>query len=410
MTTYTNPFTGQTISPSQVGYEALTISTSTILQWPINGTTSNNVVANIIEVTATTTGLSLILPSALQVSVGQAAIIRNIGSNAFTVTDAGGNTIASVASGQVDYVYVTDNTTTNGAWGTVAFGAGTSAANAATLAGLGLIATGTTLNQQYAVQTYASSTTLLQTARAQMNVWTGGVGTITLPSTSTVGANWFTIIKNDGTGILTITPTGSNAIDNNANSVSIQLQLAESLVLVSDGTNTWYTFGYGRSNLFAYTQLALTLTGGTTTLSSTQAANTIQEYTGTLTSNQIVVVPSTVQLYTFTNNTTGAYTLTIKTAVVGGATVSVAQGNTILAICDGTNLFNANSVSASSAPSLTLPAGSVATPTLNFISNLTTGLYLPGSNQVGVAVGGANAATFTSTGVLIPVGIGGGTF
>ena len=52
MTTYTSPYTGQTISPSQVGYENLTISSNTTLQWPINGNTTD-VVANIIDVTAT---------------------------------------------------------------------------------------------------------------------------------------------------------------------------------------------------------------------------------------------------------------------------------------------------------------------------------------------------------------------
>ena len=70
MTTYTNPYTGQTINPSQVGYESLSISTDTTLQWPINGNTTD-VVANIIEVNATASNLKLIMPPATQVSVGQ---------------------------------------------------------------------------------------------------------------------------------------------------------------------------------------------------------------------------------------------------------------------------------------------------------------------------------------------------
>ena len=49
---YVNPITGQTISPSQVGYEALSISVSTALDWPINGTVNTNVVAAIIDITA----------------------------------------------------------------------------------------------------------------------------------------------------------------------------------------------------------------------------------------------------------------------------------------------------------------------------------------------------------------------
>ena len=104
-TSYTNPYTGQTISPSQVGYESLTISTDTTLQWPINGNTSN-VVANIIEVTATTTGLHLLLPAATQVSVGQSVLIRNVGTNSFTVTDQSLSTIIAIGSGIAEYVYL----------------------------------------------------------------------------------------------------------------------------------------------------------------------------------------------------------------------------------------------------------------------------------------------------------------
>jgi len=150
MTTYTSPFTGQTLNPTDVGYESLTISNDTFLQWPVNGN-NGNVVSSIIDVTATTTGLHLALPPATQVSTGQSLIVRNIGSNAFTVTNVIGGTITSVPSGIAEYIYLTDNTTQNGTWAVVTFGAGTSAANAATLAGYGLMAINTTLNQAYNV-------------------------------------------------------------------------------------------------------------------------------------------------------------------------------------------------------------------------------------------------------------------
>ena len=83
MTTYVNPYTGQTIDPSQVGYESITLSQTTLLQWPINGTTAGGVVANIMEVTATASGLLLVLPTALQVSVGQAFIVIDIARGVF---------------------------------------------------------------------------------------------------------------------------------------------------------------------------------------------------------------------------------------------------------------------------------------------------------------------------------------
>ena len=404
--TYTNPFTGQTVSPSPVGYESLSISADTTLQWPINGNDQLQVVANIIEVTATVASLSLIMPPATQVSVGQTALIRNIGANTFTVKDNAGGTIVSIASGIAQYIYTTSNTTAAGTWSTVTFGAGTSAANASTLAGYGLTALGTTLNQSYDVTSYFGNATLTDAVRAQLNVWSSGVGTLTLPSSSSVGENWFCMIRNNGTGILTITPQGTDTIDGNANQ---QLQLTESLVIVCNGTG-WNTFGLGRSNSFAYTLLALTITGGTTTLTSPQASNTIQEYSGVLTSNQIIVVPSTVQLYTFTNNTTGAFSLTIKTAVVGGATVVVPQGDSLVLICDGTNVYNAASGSSSSITSLTLGNGSLAVPSLKFSGDLNTGLYLPTSGKLGFVIANTLAGYFDSTGFYSTNGIKGGGF
>lgn len=405
MPSYVNPFTGQTIQPSQVGYESLTIATDTILQWPVNGN-DNLVVANIIDITASAANLKLYLPAATQVSVGQSVLINNVGATAFTVVKSDGSTITSIASGISKYIYLTNNSTTAGTWVSVTFGAGTSAANAATLAGYGLTAIDTTLNQAYSVVTYYSNTTLAATDRAEFAVWAGGVGAFALPSAASVGNNWFCMISNNGSGILTLTPQGTDTINGNA---SQQLQLTESLVIVSNGTG-WNTFGYGRSNAFAYTQLALNVTGGTLTLTSAQASNTIQGYSGILTSNQIVIVPSTVQLYTVTNNTTGAFSFTMKTAVVGGATVVVPQGNSLVLICDGTNVYNAASGSASSITALTLGNGSLAVPSLKFSGDANSGLYLPSSGTLGFVIGNALAGSFTASGFTATNGIAGGTF
>ena len=206
MTTYVNPFSGQTIQPSQVGYEQLTIATNTELQWPVNGNNSL-VVANIIEVTATTGGLELIMPAATQVSTGQSVLIKNIGSNTFTVVDNSGGTIIAIASGIAEYIYITDNTTVAGSWETVTFGAGTSSANASALAGYGLKAISTTLNQSYPLASYYSNYTLTQADRAKFLVWNSGVGQFTLPVAADVGNDWFCMIRNGGSGILTIQPS-----------------------------------------------------------------------------------------------------------------------------------------------------------------------------------------------------------
>jgi len=408
MTSYVNPFTGQTISPSEVGYEALTISANTPLTWPINGTsTSTTVAAAIMAVTATTTGLQLQMPPAIQVSTGQDALINNVGSNPFTITDASGNTIASVASGAVQYVYVTDNTTYNGTWASFTFGTGTSAANAGSLAGAGLTALGATLNQNYVNTSYYSNATLSTSTRATFALWAGGAGTLTLPAASTASSGWFVVIRNNGSGVVTITPSGSDLIDGNSNK---QLQLTESAVFVSTGSG-WSTFAYGRSNTFAYTLLSLVVTGGTTTLTSAQAANQLQEYSGTLTSNQVIIVPQTVQLYFITNLcTNGSYTFTVKTSASGGATVIMSSNSSLVLACDGTNVFNAASGSNNTFTNLVLANGSSGAPSLNFTGDNSSGLFLPTTGAVGVAVAGTVGAQFSTTNAYFPYGIQGGQF
>ena len=406
MTSYVSPFTGQTISPSQVGYEQLTINVDTFLEWPINGNT-DSVVANIIEVTATVnTNLKLYMPPAESVSTGQSALIRNTGAFSFTVVDNSGNTIVSIASGIAQYIYVTNNSTINGTWGVVQFGAGTSAANAATLEGFGLKAINTTLNTQTQVSTFSSAYTFTSSDRASLYVWDGGAGTATFPSASDVGEGWYVIIKNDGTGILNIALTGSDTIDGN---VSAQLQIAESFVVVSNGL-VYYSYAYGQSAQFFFTQLVKNVTGGTVTLTSAEAASIIQEYTGTLTSNCTVILPPTVQLYSLRNDTTGAYSLTFSTGTVGALTITLPQNQTILAICDGTNVYNAQTSTSSFINALTLGNGSAAAPSLSFTGSPTTGLYLAATNQLGFAINGLNAGTLASTGLRLPVGINGGAF
>lgn len=405
---YTNPYTGSTISPSQVGYESLTISTNTTLQWPVNGTTSG-VVANIIEVTATTTGLKLILPAATQVSTGQSFLIKNVGNtNPFTVVkNDGTTTIVSINSGLAYYVYLTDNTTTNGTWAFVQFGASTSVANASSLVGYGLEAVGTTLNTVTPFIEYYSAVTLTATAQSQISVWGGGAGTITLPQSAVVGSSWYTIIKNNGTGILTVATQGTDTIDGYT---TFQLQIGESFYLVSNGSG-FASWGYGQSAVFAFTQEQISVTGAgaTITLTGTQASYVLQNFTGTLSQNTNVIVPQTVQFYVITNSTTGAFTLTFKTSVGGGATVIIPTGITYAIVCDGTNMIAVSS-SANASNSITLSAGSATNPPLNFVGNLSTGIYLPSSAQLGITVGGSQEAVFSSSGLYVVNGISGGTF
>ena len=413
MTTYTNPYTGQTINPSQVGYESLTISADTYLQWPINGT-DTNVVANILEVSATASGKNVYLPPATQVSNGQAFIVRNVGSTgnySFTLVDNSGNTVIVIpvapttATVNSYYVYLTNNTTTNGTWATLAMGIGTSSASASTLAGFGLTAINNTLNESTPVTLVSSTYSFKAADLSSLFVWTGGAGTLTLPSAPSLINGWYVFIKNDGTGIVNIATQGTSVID--GSSSTIQIQVGGTTAITTDGTN-WYTYALSTASTFNYTQLYLNITGGTTTLTAVQAKNVVQEYAGTLTSNATIVLPPTVQIYALRNITTGSYSLTFTTG--SGATLILPQNQTVIAICDGTNVYNANSASSSSINALTLGNGSATNPSLSFVGDATTGLFLAASGQLGFATAGINAGELTANGLYLPVGINAGAF
>ena len=398
---YNSPFTGNVIQPTDVSYRDITITNTNLqLEWPINGTTTNDAAARIMEVA--TTGVSeLWMPPANQSSVGNDALIRNIGGEDFDVMDyAGINTIVTVLAGEAQYIYITDNSTEEGVWGIIAYGIGSSGQDAATLAGYGLLAIGQTLNQSQPVTTFSSSYTALTTDRSSTYVWTGGAGTLTLSLASTLADNWFMFVRNSGTGALTVTGTSGDLINGSA---SIALQPTDSCILVCSGTQ-FYTVGLGKSTQFAFTQLSKAVLTGTYTLTASEASNVIQKYTGALTGNVTIVVPATVQVYYIVNATTGAFTVTISTGA--GATAVLTTGTQATLVCDSINLFNANTILAGSS-TVSLQNGSVGAPSLNFSSETTTGIYRAASGEFNIAILGVLRQTVSASGLAI---VGTGTF
>ena len=104
-------------------------------------------------------------------------------------------------------------------------------------------------------------------------------------------------------------------------------------------TAGWVPFGFDKG-------LGITLTSVTTTLTNIQAAYPILNFSGTLTANSTVILPSFEQTWVIVNATSGAYTLTIKTA--SGTGVSIPQGGTSIVYGDSLNIKYANSAQVSS--------------------------------------------------------------
>jgi hypothetical protein len=339
MPTFTNVFGGNVILPSQVSLLQLAMTADVQLQWPIEQATSTNVVAAIIEVTASAGGLSVIFPDATQGSLGYPVVFNNVGSNTFSVKSSTGSTLMTVASGLSWFIYLEDNSTAGGTWQLFQMGAGTSSANAGALAGAGLKAVTTTLNEAMLPSAKSTDYTIVDGDRAKVIEWTGGVGTLTLPDPSVVGTDWFVIVKNAGSGTVNLL-AAAGTIDDGA---SINFSPNQSAFIYSDGTNL-HTVGLGQQVNSVFDFISINVAGtGDYTLSGAQLNRIAYKFTGVLTGDRNVIVPNTVQQYWVDNETTGAFTLSVKTAAqITG--ISIPQTQRTILYCDGTNVVNAETI------------------------------------------------------------------
>lgn len=392
MSTFVDIFGGNNIYPSDPTYLSLAISANTVLQWPVEQAMAGSlIVADIIDVSASVPGLNIALPDATEASTGFTALFNNIGAQTVSINNSQGATLLSLAAGTVWQLYLVDNTTAGGTWRVFQFGASVSVAVAAALAGSGLKAIGSTLNERMVVSPHSSNYVILNTDRASVQQWTSGVGTFTLPDPTVVGGDWFVVIKNSGSGNLTVNPT-SGLIDGNANLV---LAPGGSAWLVTDGIN-FYGLGEGgtSSSSGAFNLITINVAGsGSFTLSGVQLNQIGYKFTGALTGNRSIIVPNTAQEYWVDNETSGAFTLTVGTA--GQITpITVLQSNRNILYCDGSNVLNALT-STVSFPISVPQGGTGATTAASARTNL-------GSTAVGDAVFTAASVAAAQAALAVP--------
>ncbi len=355
---YTNSFGGSTIYPSEISYSLIALEEDTQLYWPLNAAVGVPLVTRIIDVDAADADLKLRMPEATQVSPGETVLFNNVGSEAFQVTDIEGTQLIDIEPGTIWQLYLTDNSTAPGAWVSLQFGAASSSTNASQLAGTGLKAIGSKLYAAMPVVQFDTDYAAVDGDRAKTYVWIAtGSGALDLPSPGSVGNNWFMGFRNGGGGSVVVTPGGGALIDGVSSKAYVPS--ASSLIL-TDGTD-YFTIGFdaGASNTeFNYTLVNVAGTG-TYTLSGSELNNTVYKFTGVLTGNRTVIVPTTVQQYWVDNGTTGAFTLTIKTAA--GSGIVVATGQRSILYCNGTDVVQADT-GGISIP-LTIPQGGTGATT-----------------------------------------------
>ena len=147
----------------------------------------------------------------------------------------------------------------------------------------------------------------------------------------------------------------------------------------------------------------LSITDGDATESTSVARHAVIKLTGTITGNQVVTVPDSIEkVYIVVNGTSGAFTVQFKTASGSGVTFATSDKSTKLLFSDGTNIVDTNFSGATDLDggALTLDADADTTITADT------------DDQIDIAIAGADdfrftANTFTAlsgSSVVIPEG------
>lgn len=420
MPTFTSPFTGTVVQPTDVSYYELNFSANVQLFWPAVVNPTQVPAARIIDATTAVSSLIIKLPEADQGTTGADILIRNFGAVAFTVQDFAGTGSVSVPAGVSKYFYLSDNTTPAGVWQNVTFGTGTSSADAASLAGDGLVALAGKLNTTQNVVTVSTPPTITDASRAITFVWTAGNGAITLPTSASLSDGWYIAFRNSGTGTVTISTQGSSTIDGLSN------------IVVNPNNSCFIAYQQSSGDFFT---IGLTIPTNTTftsatydvdsvvgnTLSLVSYAPIIQNYvalTGTRSVDLDVLLPATTQLYILVNETgqTG-YDVTFQISGSLQTPIAVADGQISLVLSDGNTLFVISQTTSSSFQAVN---GSAGSPSYSFINDNNTGMYLVGTSILGLSANSVQMLEIDNTNTLSPqistpatfnAGlIGGGTF
>lgn len=388
MTTYTQVFGGTTIYPADVSYVGFTLNgTDVYLSWPTETNAPGDgalISARIMDVNCTGSGRYVFLPPANQSSVGECLLFNNIGTQSFYVVTSTGVAVATVPPGQLWQVYMTNNSTPSGTWFAYQFGSSLSTANAAALAGLGLKAITSTLNQALVVTGLNSNYTLAAQDRAKVLNWTGATGTLYFTTCPVLGNDWFCYVRNSGSSAITLSPYGSETINGQS---TLTMNPGDSAVIICNGTDL-FTIGLGKSATFTFDYTQIDVAGtGTYTLSGFELNRIAYDFIGVLTGNRDIEVPATVQQYWVTNNTTGSYDLTI--VPTGGTGVVVPQGGAAILYCNGTDVVNAQTLNVA-IPVPIADGGTGATTAGGALINL-------GGTSVGIALFTATDAASART-------------
>lgn len=160
---------------------------------------------------------------------------------------------------------------------------------------------------------------------------------------------------------------------------------------VFDLIDEWIA-GYISISVAGNSNVTLTQTSGV----SDQVRQHVIEFTGVLTGNINVIVPTAEGWWCFYNNTSGSFTLTVKTS--GGTGIAITQGHYTLLFCDGTNVVQPTPFEMAR---FRAGDGAVGTPSLSFAADTNNGFYRIGTDNWGASVAGVLAHEWKSDGAYL---------
>ncbi len=318
MTTYSDVFGGATIQPAQVSYAEYTITTDLDLSWPTDFQNANDVVPNIMDIDATS-GLTVTLPDARNVSVGQSILINNVGVHAFALWANDGTVLLDPFNAStLNYFYLIDNSTQAGTWRQSLWGAG---GTAVTSVGLAPIAGVSTTNLTITNSPITTSGTihialaadLLSLcsqgggtgigARVAANTWTlrtiaGTSNQVNVANGTGVGGNPTISLAPNIVGVSSITSGNLGIGLATANTIS-SVNVNGNIVFTPNGT------GQNVFNVGAVATPAITFAGSLGTGLYSSAADTIDVAGNAKRQFQITTTANAVNYFNVTGSATG---------------------------------------------------------------------------------------------------------
>lgn len=402
---FTDVFGSQTVPPAEESFAEYAVTgTESYLVWPEQYGGQGLLLADITELTPSGGGVQVTLPPADAVSRGESFILRNRGAESIELLNTDAVPQATLPAGQSLFLYIDDNTTPAGGWSSFVYGAGTSAADAAELAGDGLSVQAGRLQVNVDYRALNSDYVLVEADRGQLLDAVVGTLTIDLPLSSELDSGFVCYLRNSSEGDLTINPTAPELING---SPSLTLSVQDSVALMNTGSG-WVTVGFGQSVSGAFSETIVNAAAGNTSLSSADVAGRMIRVTGVATADITVTLPPIDNIYFVSvDPAMGAFNVTFTTG--SGLVSSLTANQRTILSCDGTNVITAVTTTVTS--TLALVDGSAAAPSINFSLDPNTGLFRKGNDQLGVAAGGAEVAVFGAAGLSLsaplPIASGG---